>query len=86
MERQRKEYFLSEVRLVWYIDPRARTVRAYTSPDEVIEFGPKDTLDGGDVLPGFAVPVASLFEQLAPAAKPARPPASAPVKKPKKRK
>jgi Uma2 family endonuclease len=86
MERKLKEYFLSEVRLVWYIDPRARTVRAYTSPDEVIEFGPKDTLDGGDVLPGFAVPVASLFEQLAPAAKPARPPASAPVKKPKKRK
>lgn len=85
MERKLKEYFLSEVRLVWYIDPRTRTVRVFTSPDDVAELGEADTLDGGDVLPGFAVEVARLFDQLAPAKKPAKPP-KANGKKPKKRK
>jgi Uma2 family endonuclease len=67
MERKLKEYFLSEVQLVWFIDPRARTVRVYTSPDKVRELGTTDVLDGGAVLPGFSVSVSSLFEQLAPA-------------------
>jgi Uma2 family endonuclease len=84
MERKLKEYFFSEVQLVWLIDPRARTVRVHTSPDDAEELGERDTLDGGDVLPGFSVPVASLFEQLAPAAKPKS--KSNGGKKPKKRK
>ena len=85
MERKLQEYFLSEVQLVWYIDPRKRTVRVFTSPDDVTELGEADTLDGGDVLPGFAVEVARLFDQLTPTAKPAKPP-KANGKKPKKRK
>lgn len=85
MERKLKEYFLSEVQLVWYIDPRKRTVQVYTSPDDVTELGTGDTLDGDDVLPGFSVPVASLFEQLAPAPKAAKPKSNG-GKKPKKRK
>jgi len=86
MERKLKEYFLSEVQLVWYIDPRTRTVRAYTSPDDVTELGESDTLDGGDVLPGFSVEVARIFDQLTPPAAPARPPKTGGGKKPKKRK
>jgi Uma2 family endonuclease len=85
MERKLKEYFLSEVRLVWYIDPRKRTVQVYTSPEDAEELGEGDTLDGGDVLPGFSVPVASLFDQLAPAAKPKSPKSNG-GKKPQKRK
>ncbi|QJW93483.1 Uma2 family endonuclease [Frigoriglobus tundricola] len=86
MERKLKEYFLSEVQLVWYIDPRTRTVRAYTSPDNVTELGESDTLDGGTVLPGFSVEVARIFDQLAPAPKPAKPPKTSEGKKPRKRK
>jgi Uma2 family endonuclease len=87
MERKLKEYFLSEVQLVWYADPRKRTVQVYTSPDDVTELGENDTLDGGDVLPGFSVPVASLFEQLAsPPASKAKTPKPNGGKKPKKRK
>lgn len=70
MERKLKEYFLSEVRVVWFIDPDARTVRVYTSPDKVRELTAKDTLDGGDVLPGFSVPVAQLFADLGETPKP----------------
>jgi Uma2 family endonuclease len=79
MERKLKEYFLAGVRLVWFIDPRARTVRAFTSPDESAELAPGDDLDGGEVLPGFRVPVARLFADLAdeplpPAGKPGKGP------------
>ena len=86
MDRKLKEYFLSEVALVWFIDPRKRTVRVYTSPDDVTELSETDTLDGGDVLPGFEVGVGQLFEQLRPAPKPTKPPKSGGTKKPKKRK
>jgi Uma2 family endonuclease len=86
MERKLKEYFLSEVQLVWFIDPRKRTVRVYTSPDDMMELGEGDTLDGGRVLPGFSVLVARLFDKLEPSSKPAKPGKSNGGKKPKKRK
>jgi Uma2 family endonuclease len=78
MTRKRKEYFESGVRLVWVIDPKARTVQVYTPPGDVTDLGPADTLTGGDVLPGFAVPVADLFANLAD-----EPPARKPRKKKK---
>ncbi len=64
MERKLKEYFLSGVKLVWFVEPAARIVRVFTSPDEVIELGINDILDGKDVLPGFSVPVVRLFADL----------------------
>jgi Uma2 family endonuclease len=84
MERKLKEYFLSEVSVVWFIDPRKRTVRVFTSPDDATELKATDTLDGGDVLPGFSVPVARLFADLGDThAKPA--PKAPPKPKPKKK-
>lgn len=64
MERKLKEYFLSGVKLVWFVDPVARVVRVFTSPDDVTELNINDNLEGGDVLKGFAVPVARLFAEL----------------------
>jgi Uma2 family endonuclease len=72
MERKLKEYFLAGVLLVWFVDPKRRTVRVFTSPDEVTELTAADTLDGGTVLPGFTVPVARLFADLQDAPKPKR--------------
>ncbi|VTT97502.1 Uncharacterized protein OS=Candidatus Entotheonella sp. TSY2 GN=ETSY2_50495 PE=4 SV=1: Uma2 [Gemmataceae bacterium] len=72
MERKLKEYFLAGVQLVWFVDPKRRTVRVFTSPDDVTELTTADTLDGGDVLPGFSVPVARLFADLEVAPKPKR--------------
>ncbi len=62
MERKRGEYFRAGVRLVWEIDPAKRTADAYTAPDARTAV---DVLDGGDVLPGFRLPLAKLFERLA---------------------
>lgn len=61
MDRKLQEYFEAGVRLVWYIEPRQKTVRAYTAADQVTELGEKDTLTGGDVLPGFELSLAEFF-------------------------
>lgn len=58
---KRKDYFFAGVRHVWYVDPAAATVDVYTAPDKPTTLGTADALTGGDVLPGFSVPVADLF-------------------------
>src|SRR5262245_319324 len=64
MEIKRDDYFRAGVRLVWQIDPRARTVDVYTAPDAPTVLRGTDTLDGGAVLPGFTLPLADLFGEL----------------------
>jgi Uma2 family endonuclease len=64
MERKLREYFAAGTRLVWFVDPRKRTVRVYTDPDHSTLLGEADTLDGGAVLPGFALPLRELFAEL----------------------
>jgi Uma2 family endonuclease len=64
MDRKLKEYFKAGVELVWYIDPEKQTVTVYTSRTDATVLSAKDTLTGGDVLPGFKVPVAQLFAGL----------------------
>ncbi|MBX9581706.1 MAG: Uma2 family endonuclease [Gemmataceae bacterium] len=57
---KRDEYFAAGVKLVWAVDPAARTVTAHQpgQPDQV--FAEADTLTC-PLIPGFAVPVARLF-------------------------
>ena len=64
IRRKLKEYFLGGVRLVWVIDPRKRSANVYTAPDKKTSLDESGTLDGGDVLPGFRLPLAKLFERL----------------------
>ena len=58
-----RDYFAIGVRVVWVIDPAARTISAYRSLTDIREFTANDTLPGDDILPGFSLPVAGLFEQ-----------------------
>ncbi len=64
MRVKRDDYFTPGVRLVWEIDPDARTVTVYTSPTDSTMLQVGDTLDGGIVLPGFTLPLAELFAEL----------------------
>ncbi len=48
-------------RLVWVVDPKARCVTVYRGARGAAVLSPGDTLDGGDVVPGFVLPVAKLF-------------------------
>jgi Uma2 family endonuclease len=52
------------VRLVLVVDPRKRTVHIHTPDGKVQLLTEADELTGGDVLPGFRVPVASIFHGL----------------------
>ncbi|VTU00335.1 Uncharacterized protein OS=Candidatus Entotheonella sp. TSY1 GN=ETSY1_03580 PE=4 SV=1: Uma2 [Gemmataceae bacterium] len=63
------EYAKAGVKLVWYVDPERKEVDVYPKGSEKRKktFTLADTLDGGDVLPGFTLPVAKIFETRAPA-------------------
>jgi Uma2 family endonuclease len=61
MERKLNDYFMAGVRLAWLIDPATQTAEVYTSPNEVHRVGKNQALDGGDVLPGFRLPLKQLF-------------------------
>jgi Uma2 family endonuclease len=62
MAHKRADFFGSGCRLVWEIDPQSRDVMVYTTPELASVITQSDTLDGRDVLPGFALPLAHLFE------------------------
>ncbi len=64
MARKRQDYFAAGVRLVWQIDPDARTVAVYSAPEPPTVLAEADTLDGGAVLPGFMLPLRDLFAEL----------------------
>lgn len=49
-------------RLVWVVQPMSRTVEVYRPEQESVTLTVEDTLSGGDVLPGFSVPLRSLFD------------------------
>lgn len=56
-----REYLDAGVRLVWVVQPSRRMVTVYY-PDRTARLYYDDaTLDGGDLLPGFTLPVADIF-------------------------
>ena len=54
-------YLQAGVRLVWLVDPDEQTVIVFRPDATPEKLDATMTLDGGDVLPGFSVPVAELF-------------------------
>jgi Uma2 family endonuclease len=64
MKRKLKEYFLAGVRLVWFVDPKRRTVQVFTSPEKSVVLSENQILDGGSVLPGLEIPIRSLFAEI----------------------
>lgn len=61
--RQKADYYLAHrTRLVWIVLPQPRIIEIYTLDEEAVP-GFDDTLTGGDVLPGFTLPVRTIFEE-----------------------
>ena len=60
--RKLNEYFATGTRLAWVVDPKTQTVRVHTTPRQSVVLGLDGILDGGDVLPGFRLPVRDVFE------------------------
>ncbi len=66
VERKLSEYFEAGVRLVWLVDPRRKTIRVHTAPRRSVLLREADgVLDGGEVLPGFRLPLRELFARAA---------------------
>ena len=55
-----EEWLNSGTRMVAVINPRNCTVSVHT-PDSVITLSENDTLNGGDVIPGWRLPIADIF-------------------------
>jgi Uma2 family endonuclease len=64
MKRKVKEYFAAGTRLVWLIDPVTRSAAVYTSAKSSHHVDSNGVLDGGDVVPGFKLAIAKLFEDV----------------------
>jgi len=63
MEMKLDEYRQAGVRLVWYIDPRARTATVHTAEGSSETLDEDGVLQGGDVLPGFELPLRDLLDR-----------------------
>ena len=64
MNRKLRDYFQAGVRVVWYIEPKTRAARVYTTASEWTEIGQDGSLLGGEVLPGFELPLARLLARV----------------------
>ncbi len=56
------DYFRAGVRQVWVVYPGHQRVFVHNGPKSVTVLDGSDTLDGGDILPGFRLGLADLFE------------------------
>jgi Uma2 family endonuclease len=63
MERKRRDYFTAGVRRVWQVDPDTRSAEVFTAPEQSTPIGPNGELDGEDILPGFRLSLAHLFDR-----------------------
>lgn len=63
MERKLRDYFAAGARLVWVVEPATRTAKAYASPQHCTLVAEDGVLDGGALLPGFQLPLGTLFSR-----------------------
>lgn len=62
IEAKVEQYLRAGTRLVWIVWPETRSVTVNTPERVARRLQAHETLDGSDVLPGFAVPIERLFE------------------------
>jgi hypothetical protein len=64
LARKRADYFAGGLTLYWLFDADRRTAAVFMPKSEPVLLTCHDTLTGGDVLPGFTLPLADLFAEL----------------------
>jgi Uma2 family endonuclease len=62
LERKRRDYLSSGTRILWFVDPERGTVTVHTPHTAPRVLSGDDTLDLGDVIPGFQCTVSTLLE------------------------
>jgi Uma2 family endonuclease len=61
IQRKLDDYLSHGVTLAWVVDPKKQTVTAYRPLTPAVVNGLDDTLDAEDLLPGFRLPVRTIF-------------------------
>jgi Uma2 family endonuclease len=61
VEEKVTEWLEAGARMVWIVSPKLKTITVYRSLTDINTLTEKDMLDGGDVVPGFQLPVAEIF-------------------------
>ena len=64
MDRKLRDYFATNVLLVWYVSPASRTVQIFAAVDQATLLREEDVLTGEPLLPGFRLSVRDLFARL----------------------
>lgn len=54
-------YLQAGVKLVWLVDPERRTVTVFRPDETIAVLHDGETLDAGDIVPGFGVGVSEIF-------------------------
>jgi Uma2 family endonuclease len=62
VRRKVEDYLNVGARVVWIVDPEARTVTAFRRGQETVH-NEKDILTVEDIIPGFQLPVARIFQE-----------------------
>jgi len=63
--RDKADYYLKNgTKLVWLVYPEQRIVEVYAPEVDLKILTERDTLDGSDVLPGFALAVSDIFKTM----------------------
>jgi hypothetical protein len=65
------QLFDAGTRLIWVIDPTTETAESYTALERRRRIGKDGSLDGGDVVPGFRLPLSALIAARKPRKRPA---------------
>lgn len=57
-----QDYLRVGVRMIWFVEPDHRTVTVYRPAAAPLTLSANQELDGGDVVPGFRLPIHALFD------------------------
>ena len=62
VEKKVFDYLEAGTLMVILLESRTRTAKVYRSPSDVVALTKADTLDGGDVVPGWRMPMSEIFD------------------------
>ena len=63
VEKKVMEWLEFGSRSVWVVSSKLHTVTVYRSLTEIVVLTENDTLDGGDIVPGFKISIADIFSE-----------------------
>lgn len=62
LRRKVEDYLRLGTKMVWLVFPDERRIEVYVMDADVAEYDIDGVLDGGDILPGFKLPVRNIFQ------------------------